>query len=119
MAKDLLQNLRVFPALEPERGEGVAEVVEADIRQTCPHEERLEVPTTQIVRAHRGARLRRENQAMVLLQAVIPQLLLELTLAVSPQRLDHWWQQVYRSPLARLGRFAEDETIVRRGQAAT
>jgi hypothetical protein len=77
MAKYLLQDLRVLPALEPERGEGVAEVVEADIRQIRPLEERLEVPTTQIVRTHWGTQLRRENEASILLQAVVLQLLLE------------------------------------------
>src|SRR3712207_466286 len=118
MAKDLLQDLRVLPALEPERGAGVAEAGRADIRQSCPLGERLEGPTTQDVGAHRRARLRRENEAMVLQQGVVFQLLPELALAVSPQSLDHRGQKVDRSPLARLGCFAEDGTIVRRGQAA-
>jgi hypothetical protein len=73
----------VLPALEPERAKGVAEVVEADIRQARAPKKRLEGPTTQVVSAHRGARLRRENETMVLLQAFVSHLLLELALAVS------------------------------------
>jgi hypothetical protein len=48
-----LQDFRMFTTLEPERSEGVSEIVEADLRQSRALEERLEVSAAKVVDAHR------------------------------------------------------------------
>ena len=44
MAEDLLKDFRMLAGLQPERGEGVPEIVEPDVWKVDTLEERLEVP---------------------------------------------------------------------------
>lgn len=51
----------MLAGLQPERGEGVPEIVEADVWEVGTLEERLEVPRGEVVAVHRATTQRRES----------------------------------------------------------
>lgn len=51
----------MLAGLQPERGEGVPEIVEADVWEVGTLEERLEVPRGEVVAVHRATAQRRES----------------------------------------------------------
>ncbi len=56
-----MKDFRMLAGLQPERGEGVPEIVEADVWEVGTLEERLEVPRGEVVAVHRATAQRRES----------------------------------------------------------
>ena len=55
----------MLAGLQPERGEGVPEIVEPDVREVGTLEERLEVPRGEVVAVHRATAQRRKDEVLV------------------------------------------------------
>ena len=60
-----MKDLRMLAGLQPERGEGVPEIVEADVWEVGTLEERLEVPRGEVVAVHRATTQRRKDEVLV------------------------------------------------------
>jgi hypothetical protein len=80
-----LEDFRVLTAFEPERNEGVPEVIESYIWQARTPEERLEVAPAQVIAAHRGSDARSEDQIVILPNTSEAHPFLKLTLAMGAQ----------------------------------
>ena len=68
MSQQLLHELRVHTLREKDRGAGMSQVVEVDIRQPHLLEGRLEAAPTYVGGFERGADLRSEHESPTLIQ---------------------------------------------------
>jgi hypothetical protein len=68
VSQKLLHELRFHPLGEEDRGTGMPQVVEADVRQSSLLEERLEAAPVYVGRLERGADLRGEHQPPIPIQ---------------------------------------------------
>ena len=87
----------------PRESSSVAQVVEPDVREPRPLEERLEAAAVYVGRIKGCAFLRGEHEVLVLVETARLELLFALTRPVALKCIYGRWGKAYNPPLAALG----------------